>query len=183
MSSKYKFIKPDGIYFVTCTVVGWIDIFTRTIYKEILLDSLRFCQKNQALNIHAWVLMTNHLHLICSAKDGNLGLVIKNMKSFTALKMIDCIINNHQESRKDWMLNYFEASGLNIKSNYKYQFWQHENQPVLLDNEKMFKQRLNYLHENPVKAGFVSAPEHWLYSSAYDYQNLGKGLLQLDLLG
>lgn len=182
MSSKYKFIKSDGIYFVTGTVVGWIDIFTRTIYKEILLDSLRYCQKNQGLCIHAWVLMPNHFHLICSAKDGNLGLVLKNIKSFTAMKLIDSIINNKQESRKDWMLNFFEESGSKIKTNLKYQFWQHENQPILLDNQEMYNQRLNYLHQNPVRAGFVVEPEHWLYSSAYDYSQSGKGLLDLDIL-
>ena len=66
MSSKYKFDDIEGVYFVTSTVVDWIDVFTRDIYRDILLDSIRFCQKNQNLQLHAWVLMPNHFHLICS---------------------------------------------------------------------------------------------------------------------
>ena len=66
MSTKYKFIDKQGVYFTTSTVVGWLDVFTRDVYGDILLDSIRFCQKNQGLSVHAWVLMTNHLHMICS---------------------------------------------------------------------------------------------------------------------
>ena len=76
-------------------------------------------------------------------------MVIKNIKSFTAMKLIDAIINNPQESRKKWMLNLLEKNGLSNKSNFRFQFWEHENHPVLLDNEIMFRQRLTYLHENP----------------------------------
>lgn len=107
MSSKYKFSDIQGVYFITSTVVDWVDVFTRDIYKEILLDSFRFCQEKQGLQIHAWVLMPNHFHMICSFKNSNPGLVIKNIKSFTAMKLIDAIINNPQESRKGWMLDLF----------------------------------------------------------------------------
>jgi REP element-mobilizing transposase RayT len=82
MSSKYKFVNSDGVYFVTATVVDWVDVFTRNIYRDILLDSFRFCQQHQGLQIHAWVLMPKHFHMICSFKDGNPGLVLKNIKSF-----------------------------------------------------------------------------------------------------
>ncbi|MFT3701669.1 MAG: transposase [Agriterribacter sp.] len=101
MSTKYKFTDKEATYFVTSTVVGWIDVFTREIYKTILLDSFRFWQKNQGLQIHAWVLMTNHFHMICSVINNNdRGMVIENIKSFTATKLIDAIIKNNQESRK-----------------------------------------------------------------------------------
>ena len=102
MSSKYKFDDREGIYFVTSTVVDWVDVFTRDIYRNILLDSIRFCQKYQELQLHAWVLMPNHFHLICSfINNANPAMVIKNIKSFTAMKLIDSVINNGQESRKD----------------------------------------------------------------------------------
>lgn len=92
------------------------------------------------------------------------------------------MINNPQESRREWMLKLFESYGQRNKSNFRYQFWQHENQPIMLDSSVKYLQRLNYLHENPVRAGFVSLPEHWLYSSAIDYCGLGKGLLELMIL-
>lgn len=183
MSSKYRFSDKEGIYFTTSTVVGWADVFTRNMYRDILIDSLRHCQQHQGLIIHAWVLMTNHYHLICSCKDGyDLGRVLRNSKSFTALKLIDAIINNRQESRREWLLPLFEKHGASQKTNQRYQFWQHENQPILLDNGAMYNQRLLYLHENPVKAGFVSQPQDWLYSSAIDYYTPQKGLLDLMIL-
>lgn len=101
MSTKYKFSDSQAIYFITATVVDWIDVFTRNEYKDILLDSIRHCQQHQGLHIHAWVLMPNHLHMIYSVDKGkDPALVLKNMKSFTALKIIDAVFNNLQESRK-----------------------------------------------------------------------------------
>jgi REP element-mobilizing transposase RayT len=181
MSSKYKFDDREGVYFVTSTVVDWIDVFTRDMYRNIVLDSFRFCQKNQGLQLHAWVLMPNHFHLICSfIKNANPSMVLKNIKSFTAMKIIDAIINNPQESRKEWMLDLFEKNGAKMKSNFRFQFWQHENHPVLLSNKEMYNQRLVYLHENPERAGFVKQPQDWKYSSAIDYYTGdGKGLLEL----
>jgi putative transposase len=181
MSRKYKFIDREAVYFVTATVVEWVDVFTRDSYRDILLDSFRYCQKNQGLQVHAWVLMPNHFHMICSFINKNdPGLVLKNIKSFTAIRIIDAIINNPRESRKQWMQRIFEEKGLANKSNYRFQFWQHENHPVLLDTTAKYKQRLNYLHNNPVKAGFVTEPHHWYYSSAADYTtNSLRGLLDI----
>ena len=183
MSTKYKFIYKAGIYFTTSTVVGWVDVFTRDIYREILTESIRFCQLKQGLNLHAWVLMTNHLHLICSFENGkDPGLVLKNMKSFTAMKLVDAVINNPKESRKENFLNIFESEGKKSSCNFRFKFWEHENHPVLLDSELLFNQKLNYLHWNPVTAGFVTEPWHWKYSSAIDYLTIGKGLLDLIIL-
>ncbi len=181
MSSKYKFINADGIYFVTATVVDWVDVFTRDEYRNILMDSFRFCQEKQGLQIYGWVLMTNHVHLICSTSDkSGIAMVIKNIKSFTAMKLINAIVNNTKESRKGWMLDIFEKNGLQNKSNQRFQFWQHENHPILLDNDDLrFSQRLQYLHENPVRAGFVDLPQEWKYGSAIDFYTTNKGLLNL----
>lgn len=181
MSSKYKFIDKEAVYFITATVVDWVDVFTRNVYRDILIDSFRYCQKNQGLQVYGWVLMPNHFHMVCSFINGNEpGMVLKNIKSFTALKIIDAIINNEQESRKEWMLNVFEKNGKANKSNHRFQFWQHENHPILLENENIFKQRMNYLHENPVRAGFVYEPQEWFYGSGIDhYTEKGKGLLEI----
>jgi len=181
MSCKYKFNEKEGMYFITATVVDWIDVFTRDIYRDILLNSFRFCQKNQGLMVHAWVLMPNHFHMICSfLKSHDPGLVIKNIKSFTAIRLIDAIINNPHESRKEWMLDLFEKNGKANKSNHRFQFWQHENHPVLLNTKEIFDIRFNYLHNNPVKAGFVREPQDWQYGSALDYYTTSeKGLLEL----
>ena len=126
MSTKYRFTEKDGIYFTTSTVVGWLDVFTRDVYRDIVLNSIRFCQQNQGLKVHAWVLMTNHLHMICSFNGKQEpGLVLKNMKSFAAIKLIDAIINNSKESRREQMLNLFEAEGKKSSSNFRFKLWQH----------------------------------------------------------
>jgi len=54
MSTRYQFIDNNAVYFTTSTVVGWTDIFTREMYKTILLDSVRHCQQSQGLKLHAW---------------------------------------------------------------------------------------------------------------------------------
>jgi REP element-mobilizing transposase RayT len=183
LSARYKFIENEAVYFTTSTVAGWTDIFTREMYKTILIDSIRHCQQNQGLQLHAWVLMTNHLHTICSCKEGkDLGLIWRNIKSFTAMKLIDAIINNSKESRKEYLLHTFVTEGRKSSSNFKHKFWEHENHPVLLESTEMYNQRLNYINWNPVTAGFVAEPWHWLYSSATDYFTEKKGLLDLVIL-
>ena len=116
----------------------------------------------------------------CSG-DNDISMVIKNIKSFTALKLIDAILNNNIESRREWLIPIFEKYGSLNSSNHKYQFWVTENHPVLLDSHtNMYSERLNYLHENPVRAGFVLSPQDWLYSSAIDYYTAkGKGMIEI----
>ena len=181
MSSKYKFVNRDGVYFVTATIVEWVTIFTRNENRDILLDSFRFCQQNQGLKIYGWVLMTNHFHLICSTTDDiGIGMVMRNIKSFTAMKLLDAIIKNPKESRREWLLGIFEKNGTLSKNNLRYQFWQIENHPILLDNDaEKFVQRMQYLHENRVRSGYVIEPQEWKYSSAIDFYTSGKGLLSL----
>ena len=119
MSTRYKFIDKEAVYFTTSTVVGWCDVFTRDCYKKILLDSLRHCQQSQGLQLHAWAPMaigvTNHLHTICSCRAGrDLGDIWRNSKSFTAMKIIDAIIKNPKESRKVHLLQCFETEGKRV---------------------------------------------------------------------
>jgi putative transposase len=76
----------------------------------------------------------------------------------------------------------FQQQKKSSSSNFKYKFWEHENYPVLLDTTEMYNQRLNYLGWNPVTAGFVAEPRHWIYSSAIDYFTERKGLLDLIIL-
>lgn len=104
------------------------------------------------------------------------------MKSFTAMKQIDAIINNPKESRREALLHTFKDAGKKSSSNINFKFWEHENHPVLLDTTAIYNQRLNYIHWNPVTAGFVLEPSHWLYSSATDYFIGRKGLLDIIIL-
>lgn len=182
MSSKYKFHNPEGIYFLTYTVVEWIDVFTRSVYKNIVVESLKYAQDNKGLNLHAWVIMSNHVHLIASAHEGyNLSDIMRDHKKYTTKQIISEIKGNPDESRKNWMLWLFVSHGERNPNNKEYQFWQQDNHPVELDTNEMMNQRLDYLHNNPIKAGIVDVAESYIYSSAIDYAD-GKGLLKVDLL-
>jgi len=181
MSDQYKATNPEGIYFLTFTIVDWIDIFTRHSYKEIIIDSLEYCQQNKGMRLYAFCLMTNHIHLIASA-EGNLKLfeIVRDFKKFTNKLLIREIIESN-ESRKKWLLNKFEFAGRYLERIENYKVWQDGYHAIELITPQFTFQKLNYIHQNPVRAGIVSEPEHYLYSSASNYSRL-PGLLEVELL-
>jgi len=176
MSRRYKFHDQDRLYFVTYAVVNWIDVFTRPEYKNIVLDSLQFCIDKKGLEVYAWCIMSNHVHLIIGTHDDKMENILRDHKSYTAEALINAIKSNPAESRKDWMIAQFSTAGKTNSNNTNYQFWQQHNKPIEIYTPKIIFKYMDYLHNNPVKAGFVAQPEHWLYSSARDYAD-AKGLL------
>ena len=169
MSRSYKFHNQDKPYFVTFATVNWIDVFTRNIYKDILVDSLNFNVTNKGLLIYSWCIMTNHVHMIIGTKLNPMQDIMRDLKSYTSKEILKAIKDNPRESRKKWMLWMFERAGKRNSNNTKYQFWQQHNHPIQLDDNKIFDQKLEYIHQNPVVAGFVDKAEHFPYSSAKDY--------------
>ncbi len=170
------------VFFTTDTVVDWVDIFTRPVYKHILLESLTYCQKNKGLIIYAWVLMSNHLHMISGSKgEYKVSDIMRDFKKFTSKEILRTLLADSTESRREWMLNRFEYSGKNDDKIKNYRFWQEGNdaQEIYLDD--YFNQKLNYIHENPVKAELVNRAEDYRYSSAIDYAG-GKGLLEVTVV-
>ncbi|MGB3587966.1 MAG: transposase [Tunicatimonas sp.] len=180
MSEKYKFHDPEGIYFITMTVVYWIDLFTRTEFKHLYLDSLRHCQREKGLIIHAWVLMPSHAHLIVSSKQQTLSAILRDLKKYTSKQTVK-LLPNINESRRDWLIRAFAQAGSNLKRVTHSKVWRDGNHPILLDTNHLLEQRLNYIHQNPVKAEIVDEAEYYWYSSARDY-NGQKGLLNVGLL-
>lgn len=181
MSRKYKFLDQSKLYFVSFATVHWIDIFTRELYKIILLDSLKFCQQNKGLEIFAWCIMTNHVHLIIGTNGQNMEDILRDFKSFTSRELKEAIKNNNQESRKEWIVWMMERAGRLNNQNNNWQLWQQHNHPIELFTFAVIKQKLDYIHNNPIKAGFVTNSADWIYSSAIDYSG-GKGLLDIKLL-
>lgn len=180
MSIKYKFRDQTAVYFVSFATVSWIDVFTRRIYKDILVDSLNYCVEKKGLIVYGWVIMTNHVHLIAGTTDMDLQDILRDLKKFTSKAIITAIKENQQESRREWMVSMFEKAGKKNSNNNHYQFWQQHNHPIVLDNTAIFGQKLDYIHENPVKAGFVENAIDYPYSSARDYAG-EKGLVEVML--
>jgi len=163
VSRKYKFHNPDGIYFISFAVQNWVDVFTLNEYKIILLDNLIYCQNNKGLEIFAWCIMTNHVHLIIRAKDGyNLSDILRDYKKFTSKAIIKGIAANSRESRKEWLLEQF-------RTEKGHRFWRAGNHPIELWSNSVIDQKIDYIHNNPVKEGLVFKTGDYLYSSAVDY--------------
>jgi REP element-mobilizing transposase RayT len=181
MSSNYKFRNQECLYFVTFTVVGWIDVLTRRAYKDIIVESLKYCIKHKGLQLHGWVIMSNHVHLIISTNDKPMQDILRDVKRHTSKAITKAIIENVQESRREWMLWFFEREGKSNPNNENYQFWQQGNHPIEIYTNKVLDQKLDYIHNNPVTAGWVDEPHHFLYSSARDYAG-GKGLIDIILV-
>jgi len=170
MSTGYKIVDQDGLYYLTFQVVGWVDIFTRKSYRDIVVDSLKYCQRHKGLNLYGYVIMSNHIHLLAQSSKGDLVGCIRDFKSYTSKKILETL-HDGSESRREWMQMVFEYHG-KFKSGQRFQVWTHENHAELIYSQKFIKQKLQYIHENPVRSGIVAKPEDYLYSSARNYADL-----------
>jgi REP element-mobilizing transposase RayT len=175
--SRYRFLPNDPApYFVTATIVNWLPLFCNPEIVQILLNSLRFLIHQQRLCLHAYVILENHLHLVASAED--LGKELANFKSFTARKSIDYYMQRQQDFILD-LLSFYKGEH---KRDRTYQVWQEGVHPQRIYDQEMLQQKIDYIHQNPVKRGYVDFPEQWRYSSARDYMGT-PGLLPVELVG
>ncbi len=182
MPTKYKITAHQSPHFITFSTVQWVDALTRPSYKHVIIDSLKFCQVHKGLILYAYVIMSNHVHLIASAEETyNLSDILRDLKKFTSKKLIYEISNNPEESRRSWLLWLFKSAGMNNSNNKDFQFWQQDNRPIQLSTNQMIDKRLDYIHQNPVKEEYVWEPEHYPFSSAVNYSG-ERGLLEVELL-
>jgi REP element-mobilizing transposase RayT len=151
--------------------------------RDLVIESLKYCGEKKGLVIYAWCIMSNHVHLIISAKDNNVSDVLGDFKKFTSKQILKAIIEHAGESRREWMLQIFKKAGEANSRNTNYEFWQQDNQPKIIYTPDFGRQKLEYIHDNPVEAGIVEKAEEYCYSSARNYY-YGKecGLLKVDFL-
>ncbi len=155
-------------HFLTFTVVDWVDVFTRKKYRDTFLETLQFCQSNKGLILYGYVIMSNHVHLIAQSEEGKLSDLIRDIKKFAAQKIL-AQITESGESRTEWMMKRFEFSAQKNTKGSNYNFWQTENHPEEIFSEEFMLIKLNYIHMNPVDAGWVARASDYLYSSASNY--------------
>ena len=171
MSRNYKFYNDKGLYFISFATVYWIDVFTRESYLSVLADSVTYCRAHKGMEVYAYCFMPNHVHLVFRSNNGDPAGLIRDFKSFTSKKIVQLIEDNPVESRKEWLLEMFEkAAKSNPTVSYR-QFWQQHNKPIELWSDKVIKQKIDYIHNNPVISGFVTDIIDWKYSSARNYQD------------
>ncbi|USE37433.1 transposase [Endozoicomonas sp. SCSIO W0465] len=170
--SRYSFIQPDKPHFLTLTVLHWIPVFTRQNTVCILLDSLRWLVKDN-FRLYAYVILENHLHLL--AQSPQLDKDIARYKSYTAKQLINYLKQRKVSTILDQLAFYKKKH----KADRALQFWQEGVHPELIIDEAMMVQKIDYIHQNPVKRGYVDLPVHWRYSSARNYAGQRNGLLDV----
>ena len=180
MGIKNK-ISPGYVYYCTLTIVEWIDIFSRPAYKHLIVDSLNYCIANKGLKVYCWCLMSNHLHIIASAADeDSLSDILRDFKKFTSKAIVETI-KEIPESRRDWLLNLFWYAGKNNKKIKNFKVWQDGNDAKEIHSTAFLEEKMNYVHENPVRAELVANSVDYLYSSARDYAE-EKGLVNIEFV-
>jgi len=171
--SRYLITESDKPHFMTCTVVDWLPVFTRPETVKILLDSWQFQRQEVGLKLYGFVILENHLHFI--AQSGNLDKHVSSFKAYTARQIIDYLKLQGAER----LLRQLRFAKCAHKLDREFQFWQEGVHAELVFSETMMREKLDYIHGNPVKRGYVNLAEHWRYSSATNYAGLG-GLIEID---
>jgi len=171
--SRYKIYEPTSPHFMTCTVLNWIPLFTRQESVDILLDSLEYLRRNDNLKLYAYVILENHLHLVGQSDD--IGKSMAKFKAHTAKELIKLLQQENVKTILDQLAFYKKAH----KKDREYQVWQEGMQPKLIQDDAMMKNKIDYIHNNPVKRGYVDEAKHWRYSSARDYDG-SEGLLGVE---
>ncbi len=169
VTKNFKSKEPGIPYFVTFTVVEWLNVFTKFEYCQILWESLQYCRKEKKMQLHAFVFMSNHIHLVISAKNEKpfLWEIIRDFKKFTAQKIIQKM--QKDENRK-WILEIMERNGRRNKSNVQYQFWIQDDGAIEISSEKFLHQKIDYIHNNPIRAGIVLEAGQYVWSSDRLYE-------------
>ncbi len=154
---------------MTITAVRWADVFTRKNHKETIVNALRHCIRNKGLNVYAYCLMTNHLHLIANCNEPfQLKDTIRDFKRHSARKVLNQIVYE-PESRREYFMAIFKEAAQNHSKSGTYKFWKTGNHAIEVYSENFLWRKIHYIHHNPVVENYVTQPEHWLYSSASNY--------------
>lgn len=174
MRSRYRINTENAAHFVTSTIVEWLPIFTTAACCDTLVSSFEYCRQHKGLLIHAWVILDNHFHAIVSGP--NLARTLTDLKKFTARQILDQL----KLEGRDWLLNLLPYFCAAHKRGSSHQVWQEGVHPQLITSDEMMLQKLEYLHNNPVKRGLVASPEHWVYSSAHEWLEGAVPVLRVD---
>jgi putative transposase len=177
---RYK-VSPEetSFYCCTCTIINWIPVFQKDIFFQIIIESLRYCQTNKGLILHGYVIMPTHLHMITSTKEPVLlPEVMRDFKHFTSTTIIKTL----EKENNIFYIDLFRSFSKSRNLDQKYKVWQDEYHPIALKSEKWFNQKLDYMHYNPVRKGFVEQPEQWSSSSARNWLLDDNSIIKIEKL-
>jgi REP element-mobilizing transposase RayT len=152
--SRYVILEPDKPHFLTCTVIEWLAVFTRPDSVQILLDGWSHQRANGKLRLFGYVILENHLHFV--ARAPRLNRCLSSFKSFTAARIIK-LMEAHKAER---LLAHLRFAKRAHKHDREYQFWQEGSHAEMIFSGSVMREKLEYIHQNPVKRGYVDLPEH-----------------------
>ena len=170
--TRYRVLTATHPHFCTATIRHWLPLFARPEVAGIILGSWRFLQQDSGFALYGYVIMENHLHLVARSQD--LGLDIQRFKSYSAKRILARLQSQHEEG----LLRLLAATGEQRRTGSQYQVWEEGSHPQLIENPAVMVQKLEYIHNNPVRRGYVDLPEHWRYSSARSYAGQ-EGLIEV----
>lgn len=174
--TRYKIYESEYPYFITSNVVEGYPLFSNHLAAEIILKGLTFLQVKRNTMLCAYVIMENHIHLIAQSRE--LQKHLRAFKSWTAREIINQFTQNGHTRQLARLKQAKRQS--HIDSNY--QVWEEGFFPKQITSDAMMLQKTEYIHNNPVRRGFIDLPEHWRYSSARNYLGI-EGLIQVTLFG
>jgi len=161
--SRYRIFDDSYPYFLTSTCVAWLPIFSRPEFVEVLFNSWRFLQQERQIDILAYVVMENHVHWIATGPE--LSNRVGNFKSYTARNIIDEMKQRNYETLRQEIAFYRARH----KRDQEFQLWQEGSDPKRIASEEVLMQKIEYIHNNPLRRGYVDDPIAWRYSSARIY--------------
>jgi REP element-mobilizing transposase RayT len=159
---RYRIVEGVGLYYGTFTVVEWLPVFIDDTACKIVADSLNFCAENKSLRINAYVIMPTHLHAMVFDMDFNLERLkhtLDDLRKFTGRKLLEHAAVHLPGS-------FTEVFRGQAGEDRQRRFWQPTQHPIGIFSEGVWRQKLDYLHQNPCRKGLVLRPEDWRFSSA-----------------
>ncbi|MFD2532915.1 REP-associated tyrosine transposase [Gracilimonas halophila] len=173
--SRYKILDERYPYFITTTVINRYPVFEQVEFAQIITDGLNFLVDERDIDIYAYVIMPDHIHII--AKGKNLGKHVSSFKSYSARRIIDSLERNKMR----YFLNAFKEAKRKFKKDQTHQFWAEGYHPKQIFNTDVMKQKIGYIHYNPVKAGLAAHPKTWKNSSFGNYNGKTSGSVKINL--
>ena len=164
--------QQQGLHFVTLIVAGWIDVFTKFEYCDIIINSLNHCIENKNLVVYEYVIMPNRILMIVESKKGHLSKVLRDFRGHAAKQIFKSISENPEEKRKEWMMRQFQFFSNRYQNDQEHHFWQFGNNPVELKSSELLQEKATQVINTPVAEKKVIKPQHYLYSSAYPKQGV-----------
>jgi putative transposase len=163
-------------YYTTCTIIDWLPVFQEDNYFMTVIDSLKYCQEHKGLFLLAYVIMPTHMHLVTSNDDWTcLSDIMRDFRRFTSRSIRNLLENDN----RNVFLDIFKKAAIN-RPRQEFKIWSDDFHPVALKSEKWLKQKIDYIHNNPVRKGFVEAAEDWKYSSARNWLREDDTIIKID---